>query len=138
MLSQTAEYALRAAVELSERYEEGPIRVDDIASRLAVPRNYLSKILHALAKDGLLRSTRGPSGGFELARPPSKIPIEDVIRPFDPGLVSGARACLLGRKACGDADPCAAHSRWGVVRAQVQSFFAETTLEKLVRRVAHV
>lgn len=134
MLSQTAEYALRAAVHLAERHGTGPIRVDDIASELDVPRNYLSKILHILAKAELLRSTRGPNGGFELAEPPAKTPLIEVVRHFDPALASEGSACLLGREACRDDDPCAAHDRWGAVRTQVQSFFQNTTLGNLVRR----
>ncbi|MDX1577549.1 MAG: Rrf2 family transcriptional regulator [Gemmatimonadota bacterium] len=134
MLSQTAEYALRAAVYLAELHGSGPTRVDDIAEGLGVPRNYLSKILHTLAKAGLLSSTRGPSGGFELVRPPGETPLLDVVRHFDPALASESSACLLGREACRDDDPCGAHERWGSVRRQVQSFFEDTTLAHLVTR----
>jgi Rrf2 family protein len=55
MLSRTAEYALRAVLFLADRGE--PTNVDLIAQRLDVPRNYLSKILHRLARDGVLSST---------------------------------------------------------------------------------
>ena len=133
MLSQTAEYALRAAVRLAELHPEGPIRVDDIAADLRVPRNYLSKILHSLVKAGVCASTRGPHGGFQLVRPPDQIRLVEVVGEFDPALVSSERACLLGREACSDEDPCAAHERWGGVRQRVTSFFEETTLDLLGR-----
>ena len=64
MLSRTAEYALRAVLFLADRGE--PTNVDLIAERLGVPRNYLSKTLHRLAREGVLTSTRGQGGGFRL------------------------------------------------------------------------
>lgn len=133
MLSQTAQYALRAVVHLAERYPEGPIRVDDIAEALGVPRNYLSKILHALAKGEVCASTRGPHGGFELVRPPSQISLVDVVGQFDPTLTSSEPACLLGRETCSDEDPCTAHVRWGAVRSRLLAFFEDTTVNSLVR-----
>ena len=60
MLSRTAEYALRAVLFLADRGE--PTNVELIAERLDVPRNYLSKILHRLAREGVLSSTRGQGG----------------------------------------------------------------------------
>ena len=100
MLTQTAEYALRAVVHLAEEYPEGPTRVGDIADALGVPRNYLSKILHALVKADVCRSTRGPHGGFALVRPPTEIPLIDVVGLFDPYLAGApARACSVARPA---------------------------------------
>ena len=57
MLSRTAEYALRAVLFLADSGE--PANVERIAERLRVPRNYLSKTLHRLAREGVLASTRG-------------------------------------------------------------------------------
>ncbi|HSH75920.1 MAG TPA: Rrf2 family transcriptional regulator, partial [Longimicrobiales bacterium] len=73
ILSQTAVYALKATLRLAEQEPGGRMRVDDIAAELDVPRNYLSKILHTLAREGLLSSSRGPGGGFELARPATEL-----------------------------------------------------------------
>lgn len=134
MLTQTAEYALRAVVHLAEEYPEGPTRVGDIADALGVPRNYLSKILHSLVKADVCGSTRGPHGGFELVRPPSEIRLIDVVGLFDPYLAGGSGGCLLGRETCDDDDPCAAHEHWGKVRRQVVAFFRETTADTLVKR----
>ena len=67
ILSKSAKYALRATLCLAECEGERPMPVDEIAERLDVPRNYLSKILHILARTGTLDSTRGPGGGFRLA-----------------------------------------------------------------------
>lgn len=134
ILSQTAVYALRATLCLAERGPRGRLRVDDIAGRLNVPRNYLSKILHGLARDGVLTSNRGPGGGFELARPADEITLEQVVQRFD-GLPAES-GCLLGRSECSDRDPCAAHVHWKEVGAVVNAFFRETSIEELARRRA--
>ncbi|RMH18750.1 MAG: Rrf2 family transcriptional regulator [Gemmatimonadetes bacterium] len=129
MLSQTAVYALRAVLYLSERGAEEPVRVDDIARDLDVPRNYLSKILHALARDGVLASLRGPRGGFSLAVPAARLPLARVVEVFDD--LGDERRCLLGRPVCSDHTPCAAHARWKSIATQVRAFFSETTVADL-------
>ena len=129
ILSQTAVYALKAVLYLAESEGDELARVDDIAGALDVPRNYLSKILHGLARDGVLASTRGPHGGFRLAVPASKLTLQRVVDPFDE-LVGGS-TCLLGREQCNDQNPCAAHARWKGVSTAVQAFFKETTVEGL-------
>lgn len=129
MLSQTAEYALRAVLHLAREGSEGPVRVDDIARALDVPRNYLSKILHVLARAGLLASTRGPHGGFELASSPSELTLADVVEEFDALQERGA--CLLGRDRCDDRNPCPAHHRWTEVSETVLDFFRNTTVAEL-------
>jgi Rrf2 family protein len=131
ILSQTAVYALRAALCLAERGPAERMSVDEIAVELDVPRNYLSKVLHTLARDGVLSSSRGPGGGFALARSAHELTLEDVVQPFD-GLPEGS-ACLLGRPQCTDKDPCAAHDQWKGVARAVQAFFGETSLADLSR-----
>jgi Rrf2 family protein len=129
ILSQTAVYALKAVLLLADSEEDQPVRVDDIANALGVPRNYLSKIMHVLAREGVLTSTRGPHGGFRLTRQPSEVRLEEVIRHFDE--IASGSACLLGRERCSDENPCAAHHRWKSVSAAVWAFLRETTLEEL-------
>ncbi|HKI95018.1 MAG TPA: Rrf2 family transcriptional regulator [Gemmatimonadales bacterium] len=131
ILSQTSVYALKAVLHLAETGGGDFVRVDDIAADLKVPRNYLSKILHALARTGVLDSTRGPHGGFRLGKNPAKLTLDEVLAPFDE--VIGESACLLGRKRCSDANPCAAHDRWKGVYAGVKTFFQETTVADLAR-----
>ena len=129
ILSQTSVYALKAVLHLAERAGGDLSRVDDIAEALDVPRNYLSKILHVLAREGVLSSTRGPRGGFRLAVDASELTLERVVGPFD-GVVDGS-ACLLGRPQCSDLNPCAAHARWKGVSVAVRTFFKDTTVEGL-------
>lgn len=132
-ISGTTQYAIRAVVYVAERGAHEPVRVDAIAAALNVPRNYLSKTLHALARAGVLRSGRGPRGGFQLAVPPESLSLAAVAAPFDDLAV---RQCLLGRGACGWRNPCSAHPRWEEVSSALQDFFQRTTVADLQGEIA--
>ena len=130
ILSQTAVYALRAMLHLAECPDDQPVPVGDVAAALDVPRNYLSKILHVLARRGLLRSARGPGGGFNLARAPGRTTLLEVAAHFDD---MDRDRCLLGRPECRDDDPCPAHGQWKEVAAALHAFFRNTTIADLAR-----
>ena len=131
MLSDTAEYALRAAIHLATREaDERFVRVDEIAAATRVPRNYLSKTLHVMAREGVLVSARGAQGGFRLARPAAETTVLSVVGLFDD--VGPGRRCILGRPTCSDAHPCAAHHRWRPVSERIRDFFNRTSLDPLV------
>ena len=132
-ISGTTQYAIRAVLFVAEHGADEPVRVDVIAEALDVPRNYLSKTLHALAREGVLRSGRGPRGGFQLASPPGALTLAAVAAPFDD---LAARKCLLGRAACGWKSPCAVHPRWEEVSNALQAFFRDTTIADLLGEIA--
>lgn len=81
-MTQAADYALQATIYLARRQEGERVTAAYIAEALAIPRNYLSKILYALAQAGVLDSTRGPRGGFRLGMKPGDISLARVIEPF--------------------------------------------------------
>jgi Rrf2 family protein len=136
LLSQTGTYAVRAAIHLAEGEAlERPIPVVEIANALDVPRNYLSKILHQLAREGVLISARGPGGGFRLAAEPEKIPLDEILGAVEPQRFD--RRCLLGRAECNDADPCPAHGRWQKLADGIGTFLQQTTLADLRRAERH-
>jgi Rrf2 family protein len=130
VLSHTAEYALRTVLFIAQRPGEAPASVDEIAAALSLPRNYLSKTLHRLAREGILTSTRGKGGGFRLAVAPGKLKLIRVVQLFD--RIGDGRQCLLGRAVCSDAHACEAHASWKAVAAQVANFFADTTVADLL------
>jgi Rrf2 family protein len=126
MLSGTAEYALRAVVHLARTGATEPVRAEDLAAAIDVPRNYLGKILNELVRAGILHSARGKHGGFRLARPADQVPLLDIVSLFD--RVQGQRRCLLGRPECSDRSPCPAHRRWKATAERIARFFSETTV----------
>ena len=95
-LSARADYALRAAIELSAA--SGHVTADQLARTQAIPGKFLEAILTQLRRAGLVRSQRGPDGGFWLARPAGEISLADIIRAIDGPLVGvrGERPENLG------------------------------------------
>ena len=128
-LSSTAQQAVHAVLCIAQAERDTPVRVDEIAAVIGCPRNYLSKTLHLLTRAGVLKSVRGPHGGFRLAMPAEKLPLAKVIAPFEP---ANERRCLLGRPTCGDANPCAAHHKWKEIAGRVDDFFMKTTVANLL------
>jgi len=133
MLSQTAEYALRAVLYVAQ-HGDRLVQVGEMAQALRIPRNYLSKIVHVLARAGVLESTRGKSGGFRLAKAPDRLFVVQVVSRFD--RLDEVRHCLLGRPQCSDRTACAAHTRWKEVAERVAEFFRETTVAELLQGTA--
>jgi len=113
VLSQTSDYALRAVLVLAREYDRRSLRADEIARATGAPPNYLSKTLNALAKAGVLKSARGPQGGFSLAIPPESLSLARVIDCFETR--KPHTQCILGGGPCDQARPCAAHHRWTAI-----------------------
>ena len=128
-ISGTSQYAIRAVVYIATNGVDAPVRVAPMAAALKMPRNYLSKTLHLLVRAGVLRSMRGPQGGFQLAVAAPRLTLARVTAPFDE---AGARHCILGRPQCGGQHPCAAHQHWTSLSESLQDFFRTTTIADLV------
>lgn len=82
--------------------------VADVARRAGLPSNALAKIFQRLTRHGLLRSRRGPGGGYDLARPAGDISLADVLRAVQ-DIIPGGRHCLLGNRLCGEGGFCLIH-----------------------------
>lgn len=129
LLPQTAEYALRAVLHIAAHPPGQSVRVNQIADAIDVPRNYLAKTLHRLTQEGVLRSSRGPTGGFRLAVAPDALTLARIVSPF--AEMTGRR-CLMGNRPCGDATACAIHARWKPVAHHMDAFFGATTVAELL------
>jgi Rrf2 family transcriptional regulator, iron-sulfur cluster assembly transcription factor len=132
MISHTSDYALRAVLVLAGDTTGQPLRAEQIAEATGAPRNYLGKTLNALVKAGVLRSARGPQGGFSLAAPAEKITLARIIDCFVEQRTH--TRCLLGNKPCDGSDPCAAHTLWTQIRKSRSEAFATTTIADLIGR----
>ena len=130
MLSHSGEAALKAVIELARRDPEEWAGARVLAARLGGSPTYLAKIMQTLAREGVLESQRGASGGFRLARPAAHIRLLEVVAPFDD--LTPGRRCLLGRPSCSDRAPCAVHHRWKQVAERMAGFFSETTVGELL------
>src|SRR6201997_4528494 len=128
-LSARADYALRAAVELAAATGDHTT-AEQLAKAQQIPAKFLEAILTQLRRAGLVRSQRGPDGGFWLARPADEISLADIIRAIDGPLlgVRGERPENLGY--IGAAEPLQAV--WIALRANERAILEEVTLEHIV------
>ena len=85
-LTRRSEYALLALIHLARARGEGYVSVAAMAEAQGLPGKFLEQLLMALKRDGLVKSRKGPHGGYRLARPASKIPLAEVIRLLDGAL----------------------------------------------------
>lgn len=120
---------MRAVAFIASATDGAPVRVKDIARATQIPANYLGKTLNHLARVGLLRSARGPLGGFVLAVPPEEISLSSIAELF---FGDDQKQCILGGGRCGDRPQCAIHKRWLPVATQVKEFLDQTTIAQLV------
>jgi Rrf2 family protein len=128
MLSQTAEYALRAVVYLA--YEAPAARTTEQIHRATlVKRAYLAKILQGLAKKGIVTTQRGVGGGVALARSPQELTLLEVVNAVEP--LQRIRTCPLGIATHGT-QLCPLHRRIDAVLAAVEEQFGRTTLAEIL------
>jgi Rrf2 family protein len=132
VLSQTADYALRATLYLARHHGGGRVCADEVADATGVPRSYLNKILNTLVRAGLASSTRGPTGGFTLTVAPDELPVARVVDCFDATESRGQ--CLMAARPCNPAEPCVAHRRWSALHSARRAPLLDTTIADLLGR----
>lgn len=89
MLSKKSQYAFKALVYLTEKYNQGPVLISEISRKKKVPLKFLENILLELKKAGILDSKKGKGGGYFLMKDPAKVKVATIIR-----LVNGPIAML--------------------------------------------
>jgi Rrf2 family protein len=82
-----ADYAVRAMIELASGSQDAPRKVDEVAQAQGIPVSFLENILTQLRSSGIVRSQRGPEGGYWLAQPPEEVNLAQVIRAVEGPLV---------------------------------------------------
>jgi Rrf2 family protein len=111
---------------LADRRARGPVALHEIAEKLMIPRAFLSKILQQLAKKGVVRSLKGPSGGFVLAVEPSEVTLLEVLTEIDgPTRVF---ECFATEADCGLYGDCLMLDVFGEVEQQIGKVLARYTL----------
>jgi Rrf2 family transcriptional regulator, cysteine metabolism repressor len=130
-ISAKAEYACIAMLELAASYlEPQPVRIKTIADAHGIPQRFLVQILLQLKSAGLVASTRGASGGYQLGRPPEQISLADVINAIDREPAPRPTPIASPRSAAVQA----VRAVWREVQAAEQRILREFTLAELVRR----
>ena len=127
MFSQTAEYALRAAVHMASHPEERQT-TRDIADAMNIPADYLSKVMQALVRAGVVTAVRGKSGGFQLVRPGGQTSVLDVVNAVDP--IRRIESCPLHLPHHAHR-LCPLHSKLDAAAAMIECEFRNTWIADL-------
>jgi Rrf2 family transcriptional regulator, iron-sulfur cluster assembly transcription factor len=129
--SRSAEYAIRAFVSLAQMPEGKYAMVKNIAEQEDIPQQFLAKILQQLARKGLLRSNKGPTGGFALRVPAAEVKLWDIVEALDG--MSQYTTCASGLAECSDEMPCSMHDAWVALRTHIIDYLDRNTIADLVK-----
>jgi len=132
-LSTKARYAVRAMIDLAQHSQEGTVTRDEIADRQSISPLYLSHILLRLGKADLVVSTKGPGGGYQLAREAGAIRVGDIVRAVGEPL--DLVPCVhKQRSTCGRSEKCASQWLWRQLSGVIESTLDAVTLQELTDR----
>lgn len=133
-LSTKGRYAVMAMVDLANTSKGNPVALADIAERQEISLSYLEQLFAKLRKGGLVKSVRGPGGGYLLARPPEATRISDIILAVDEP-IRATRCTPNSPAGCrSDRSRCLTHDLWEELSNQIHLFLSSVTLADVCER----
>lgn len=129
-LTTKGRFAVTAMIDLGLRQSSGPVTLAAISQRQRISLSYLEQLFGKLRRHALVESTRGPGGGYTLARDAAQITVADIIvsvdEPLDATHCGGKENCL------GEGTQCMTHDLWTALNVRMIEFLGSVTLRKLV------
>jgi Rrf2 family protein len=122
------EYALRAMIHLAD-VPEGVANGNQIAEHEHIPKYFLEKVIRDLMRSGLVRSRRGPGGGYQLSRPAETISFKDIIEAVEGPI--NLNVCLEGTSTCSLQPRCRMFRVWEDGQRVLLEVFSQTTLQHI-------
>ncbi len=129
-LSSRSRYGFRAILELAVEYGNGPLQIKTIAKREDISNKYLEQLIAMLKASGLVRSIRGPKGGYELTRPPGDVKLSDVFTTLEGPVVTVE--CLEHPEFCPRCTECVTRDVWAQMQSAIMGVLESMTLQDLV------
>jgi Rrf2 family cysteine metabolism transcriptional repressor len=129
-LSSRTRYGMRAILELALEYGKAPLQIKTIADREDISNKYLEQLIAMLKASGLVRSIRGPRGGYVLAKPPSQVLMKDVFLTLEGPMVPAE--CLEHEKYHEGCTDCATRQIWHRLQNAILDVLESVTLADLV------
>ncbi|MCW5625973.1 MAG: Fe-S cluster assembly transcription factor [Burkholderiales bacterium] len=130
-LTTKGRFAVTAMVDLALRDGQGPVTLAEISQRQKISLSYLEQLFGRLRRNGLVKSTRGPGGGYTLGQPVEAVSVADVIlavdEPIDATQCGGMENCLDDHK-------CLTHDLWSALNAHIFDYLKGVKLADLVAR----
>ena len=129
-LTTKGRFAVTAMIDLGLRQAAGPVTLAAISQRQQISLSYLEQLFGKLRRHALVESTRGPGGGYTLARVPADITVAEIItsvdEPLDATQCGGKENCL------GEGARCMTHDLWTSLNARMVEFLESVSLQKLI------
>jgi Rrf2 family iron-sulfur cluster assembly transcriptional regulator len=130
-LTTKGRFAVTAMIDLAMRQHNGPVTLAGISQRQKISLSYLEQLFGKLRRHELVESTRGPGGGYSLARPMRDISVADIIFAVDEPI--DATNCG-GKENCHDDGPCMTHELWTSLNKKMVEFLDSVNLQELVEK----
>jgi len=134
-LTSRGRYAVMAMADLAQFNAERPISLTEISLRQGISISFLEQIFLKLKRSNLVQSSRGPSGGYLLAKSPEEIKLSSIIEAVDEKVKT--MGCKKeSKKGCtGKSIKCITHSLWDDLESHINNFFEKNTLRDIIYRV---
>jgi Rrf2 family iron-sulfur cluster assembly transcriptional regulator len=130
-LTSKGRYAVTAMLDVALHNTKGPVTLADISERQGISLSYLEQLFAKLRKAGLVKSLRGPGGGYRLNREAADINVAEVISAVDESV--DATRCR-GQKGCQDGSVCLTHRLWTDLSEQIYDFLEAISLAEVLKR----
>lgn len=131
-LSTKGQYGVRAMFEITRGYPDRPVTIREISERQDVSVPYLEQILNKLRRASLIKSVKGPGGGYLLAHKPDKISIAAILNELE-GPVA-ITSCLDPEEGCSRVEGCVTHLLWRALGEKIEAFLETITLNDLIKK----
>ena len=132
-LSTKGRYAVMAMADLAKNGRERAVSLAEIATRQEISLSYLEQLFARLRKGGLVRSVRGPGGGYRLARGAHETTVAEIVLAVDEPIRATRCAAHSSPKGCMMAgERCITHNLWEDLGEEIQAFLAAVSLEDVV------
>ena len=128
-LTTKGRFAVTAMIDVALRQHAGPVTLAGIAERQNISLSYLEQLFGKLRRNQLVASTRGPGGGYTLAKPLEAVSVADIISAVDEPL--DATSCG-GKGNCHEAHPCMTHDLWMSLNQRMHEYLSSVNLDDLV------
>ena len=134
-LTSKGRYAVMAMADLAKNNVKEPTSLTEISLRQGISISYLEQLFLKLRKNNLVRSARGPSGGYVLNKPPGEIKLLSIISAVDEKIKT-VKCKKESKKGCnGKSIKCITHDLWDDLESHIYSFFEKNTLKDINYRV---
>ena len=141
MLSKKCKYAIHALVYLAERYQQGPVHIQEIAEKQHIPKKFLEAILLELRNANILHSKKGKGGGYYLYKKPAEVNLIEIIRLMD-GAIAMLPCVSLNYyepcEECKDEKACGIRDAFIGVRDETLRILSESNLAQILERKSKV